>query len=53
MNVCFDLFDNSVFQVRKNRRVYLGDFDAYMDMEIYWKDDHCLVVNDVEYVIQW
>lgn len=34
------------------QRVYSGDWGEYEDMEIYWKDDTCLVINGVEYEIE-
>lgn len=37
---------------RKPQRVYLGDWGEFQNMKIHWKDDHCLVVNDVEYEIK-
>ena len=37
---------------KEPQRVYQGDWGEFTNMEIYWKDDHCLVVNSVEYTIQ-
>lgn len=36
---------------RKPQRVYFGDWGEFKYMQIYWKDDHCLVINSVEYEI--
>lgn len=32
--------------------VYKGEFGEYEDMDIYWKDNRCLVINDEEYKIE-
>ena len=37
---------------RKPQRVYSGDWGEFEDMQIYWKDDNCLVINSVEYEIE-
>ena len=45
--------DLLIFKISKEpQRVYYGDWGEFMNMEIYWKDDHCLVINSVEYTIQ-
>lgn len=31
--------------------VYMGEWGEWQTMEIYWKDEHCLVINSVEYPI--
>ncbi len=36
---------------KKPQRVYQGDWGAYKHMEMYWKNDHCLVINSVEYEV--
>lgn len=36
---------------KKPQRVYFGDWGEFRDMEIYWKDDHRLVINSDEYEI--
>ena len=36
---------------KKPQRVYLGEWGKFKDMEIYWKDDGCIVINSVEYEI--
>lgn len=41
-----------LFQIEKEpQRVYRGEWGEFEDMEIYWKDDHCLVINSVEYIV--
>lgn len=37
---------------KKPQRVYFGDWGEYQKMQIYWKDDHCLVINAMEYEIE-
>lgn len=34
------------------KRVYQGEWGAFEDMEIYWKDDRYLVINSVEYPME-
>ncbi len=36
---------------KKPQRVYFGEWGEYETMQIYWKDDRCLVINSVEYII--
>ncbi len=38
--------------VKKPQRVYVGDWGEFEDMQIYWKDDRCLVINSSEYEIE-
>lgn len=46
------LIDNSFIRIQKEpRRVYSGKWLEYENMQIYWKDDSCLVINSVEYAI--
>lgn len=48
-----NVVDAYVFKISKiPKRIYQGDWAEYTDMEIYWKDDHCLVINSVEYTIE-
>lgn len=43
-----------VFRVFKNpQRVYHGEWGEFEDMDIYWKDDQCLVINSVEHPIEY
>ena len=36
---------------KKPQTVYFGEWGEFENMQIYWKDDHCLVINSVEYEI--
>ena len=36
---------------KKVERVYSGKWGESHTMEIYWKDEYCLVINSVEYPI--
>lgn len=53
-----DVYENKeinvlVFKLYKMpQRVYYGDWGEFENMEIHWKDDHCLVINSVEYEIE-
>lgn len=43
---------NFLFVIEKEPQlVYLGEWGEFTDMELYWKNENCLVINDVEYVI--
>lgn len=37
---------------KKPKRVYCGDWGDFENMQIYWKDNGCLVINSVEYEIK-
>ena len=37
---------------KKPHRVYSGDWGEFENMQIYWKDDNCLVINSIEYEIE-
>ena len=37
---------------KKPQRVYLGEWGEYKNMDIYWKDDSCIVINFIEYEIE-
>ena len=42
-----------LFKIEKEpQRVYLGEWGAFENMEIYWKDDGCIVINSVEHKIE-
>lgn len=44
--------DTPLLRIQKEpTRVYTGDWGEYETMQIYWIDDHCLVINSVEYAI--
>ncbi len=37
---------------KKPKRVYTGRWGEYKNMEIYWKNDNCLVINGREYKVE-
>ena len=37
---------------KKPQQVYFGEWGEFKNMEIYWKDDACIVINSVEYEIE-
>lgn len=37
---------------KKPQMVYFGEWGEFNDMQIYWKDDECLVINSIEYKIK-
>lgn len=37
---------------KKPQRVYWGEWGEFENMKIRWKDDHCLIINSVEYVVK-
>jgi len=45
---------NAVFFkiAKKPQCVYFGDWYEFENMQLHWKDDHCLVINSVEYEIE-
>lgn len=46
-------FNAIIFQINKKpQRVYQGEWGEFEDMQIYWKDNSCLVINSVEYNIE-
>ena len=48
-----DVYEKVFFNIsKKSQRVYQGDWGEFRDMEIYWKDEHCLVINSTEYTIE-
>lgn len=36
---------------KKSRIIYNGRLNEYKNMEVYWKDDNCAVINSKEYMI--
>ena len=36
---------------KKSKIIYRGRLEEYENMEIYWKDDNCIVINSKEYMI--
>ncbi len=57
-NTCVDVYENKginaeiIKLLQKPQRVYCGRWGEFEDMEIYWKNDKCLVINSVEYVMK-
>lgn len=53
-----DLYENKginafVFRIFKTpQRIYYGRWGEFENMEIYWKDENCLVINSAEYAIR-
>lgn len=37
---------------RTPQRVYIGDWREYETMDIYWKDNQCIIINSKEYPIE-
>lgn len=37
---------------KKVTRLYSGPWGEYQTMDIYWKDEHCLVINSTEYTVE-
>lgn len=45
--------DCIMFKIKKGaQNVYSGNWTSHINMEIYWKDEQCLVINAVEYAIE-
>jgi len=53
-----DVYENKeinalVFKIsKKPQRVYHGEWGEFENMDIYWEDDCCLVINSVKYEIE-
>lgn len=42
-----------IFKIEKKpQRVYSGDWGEFENMQIYWKNDGCLVINSAEHEIE-
>ncbi len=42
-----------IFKIKKKpQRVYYGEWGEFEDIEIYWKNENCLIINSVEYKIK-
>lgn len=42
-----------VFKIcEQPQRAYYGEWGEFENMDIYWKNDSCLVINSVEYEIE-
>ncbi len=56
-NTFVDVYEKSIIKTpiltvcKKPKRIYSGKWGEYKKMQIYWKDDTCLVINSVEYKI--
>ncbi len=37
---------------KKPQRIYRGEWGEFENMQVYWKDDNCVVINSVEYCIE-
>ncbi len=45
--------DAGFFKIRKKpQMVFFGDWGAYEKMQIYWKNESCLVINSRKYDIK-
>lgn len=45
--------DFLIFKISKRtQRVYVGEWGEFYDMEIYWKNEQCLVINSSKYEIE-
>lgn len=53
-----DVYENKeidvlIFKIsKKSQRVYHGEWGEFENMTIYWKNENCLVIDSVEYVIE-
>lgn len=53
-----DVYENKgiyalIFKIsKKPQRIYFGEWGEFRNMEIYWKDDGCLIINSFEYEIK-
>ena len=56
-NTFVDVYEKSIIETpvltvcKKPKRIYSGKWGDYKKMQIYWKDDTCVVINSVEYKI--
>lgn len=41
-----------LFSIRKNKRIYVGEWKEYENMQIEWKDENCLTINSDEYYVE-
>ncbi len=45
--------DLILFIIEKEpQRVYLGRWGEFENMKVSWRDDHCLIINSVEYAVE-
>lgn len=53
-----DVYENKeinalVFKISKKRqRIYRGEWGEFENMTVYWKNENCLVIDSVEYIIE-
>jgi len=41
-----------IFKIaKKSKIIYNGRLNEYKNMEVYWKDDNCVVINSKEYML--
>lgn len=54
VNICENFeFNAVVFKITKPPKlIYSGKWGEYENMEIYWKNEHILVINSVEYTVE-
>lgn len=54
VDVCEDKgIDAFLFSIKKSKqRVYIDEWGEHENMQIYWKNEHCLVINSEEYSIE-
>lgn len=54
VDVCEDKeIDAILFSIKKaKQRVYIGEWGEHENMQIYWKNEHCLVINSEEYIVK-
>lgn len=46
-------FDALIFKVSKSHKIiYSGRWEEFKNMELHWKNEHCLVINSTEYAIE-
>lgn len=56
-NTIVDVYTNNninlgLFRIeQKPQQVYCGEWGEHLDMQIYWKEDDCLVIDGIEYGI--
>ena len=57
-NTLINVYENSGFSVgifhvvKKPNRVYTGEWREYQSMQVFWRDEHCLMIGSTAYPIQ-
>ncbi len=41
-----------LFSIGKNKRIYVGEWKEYEDMQIEWKNENCLIINSKEFYVK-